>query len=221
MGYTVAAFEAAGFQPRDENFYVMHNKPGCMLGRVALRDDRTLFLFVFADRPDDRTPGHDIVAQKALLRTRFGGSGWESLRILDALDGAEGLYFDRVSQIEMPAWSRGCVALVGDAAFCPSLMAGQGSALAMAAAYMLAGELGRQNASSEQAFSRYEALYRPFIETKQRATKGFSASLAPKTTMGLLFRNLVISAAAIPGLARLTFGRDITDKLVLPDYQWC
>jgi 2-polyprenyl-6-methoxyphenol hydroxylase-like FAD-dependent oxidoreductase len=220
LGYTVAAFEAAGFRPRDENVYVMHNKPGRMLGRVALRDDRTLFLFVFADDPDDRSPEHDIVAQKALLRRRYGGTGWESLRILDALDRAEHLYFDRVSQIEMPAWSRGRVALVGDAAFSPSLMAGQGSALAMAAAYLLAGELGRPDASTEQAFNRYEALFRPFIETKQRAAKGFSSALAPKTGLGLLFRNLVISAAAIPGLARLTFGRDITDKLVLPNYAW-
>lgn len=197
----------------------MHNRPGCMLGRVTLRDDRTLFLFVLADHPDDGTPGHDIAAQKALLRRRYGGNGWESLRVLDALDRAEDLYFDRVSQIEMPAWSRGRVALVGDAAFCPSLMVGQGSALAMAAAYVLAGELGRPDISAEQAFNRYESLFRPFIETKQRAAMGFSASLAPKTALGLLFRNLVISAAAIPGLARLTFGRDITDKLALPEYR--
>ena len=33
--------------------------------------------------------------------------------------------------------------LVGDAAFCPSLLAGQGSALAMIGAYVLAGELGQ------------------------------------------------------------------------------
>jgi 2-polyprenyl-6-methoxyphenol hydroxylase-like FAD-dependent oxidoreductase len=220
LGYTVAAFEVAGFRPRDENVYVMHNKPGCMLGRVALRDDRSLFLFVFADHPDDGVPGHDIGAQKALLRGRYGRTGWESRRILDALDRADDVYFDRVSQIEMPVWSRGRVALVGDAAFSPSLMAGQGSALAMAAAYVLAGELGRPDASAEQAFSRYEALFRPFITTKQRAARGFGASLAPKTALGLLFRNLIISAAAIPGLARRTFGRDIIDKLVLPDYKW-
>jgi 2-polyprenyl-6-methoxyphenol hydroxylase-like FAD-dependent oxidoreductase len=35
------------------------------------------------------------------------------------------------------------VILVGDAAFCVSLLAGQGSALAMVAAYILAGELYR------------------------------------------------------------------------------
>lgn len=49
---------------------------------------------------------------------------------------------DRVSQIRMDTWSNGRVGLIGDAAFCPSLLAGQGSALAMIAAYALAGELG-------------------------------------------------------------------------------
>src|SRR5258708_4274427 len=51
--------------------------------------------------------------------------------------GSDDLHFDRVSQIHMQAWSRGRIALFGDAAFCASLMAGQGSALAMTAAYVL------------------------------------------------------------------------------------
>ena len=53
------------------------------------------------------------------------------------------LYFDRVSQIRMPKWSQGRIALVGDAAYCVSLVAGQGSALAMTGAYVLAGELAK------------------------------------------------------------------------------
>jgi len=35
--------------------------------------------------------------------------------------------------------------LVGDAAYCPSLLAGEGAAFAMAGAYILAGELQRSN----------------------------------------------------------------------------
>ena len=51
------------------------------------------------------------------------------------------IYFDRVSQIRMDRWTKGRTALVGDAAACVSLMAGEGSGLAMAEAYVLAGEL--------------------------------------------------------------------------------
>ena len=48
LGYVVAAFEARGYRPRDEDVYVIYSEPGRMVGRVALRDDRTLILFVFA-----------------------------------------------------------------------------------------------------------------------------------------------------------------------------
>lgn len=56
---------------------------------------------------------------------------------------ARAFHFDRASQIRMPSWSRGRMALIGDAAARPSLLAGQGSALAMVEAYVLAAELNR------------------------------------------------------------------------------
>lgn len=74
-----------------------------------------------------------------MLHRRFGDGKWECARIVDELDGTQHLYFDRVSQIRMQTWSQGRVALVGDAVFCVSMMAGQGSTLAMTAAYVLAG----------------------------------------------------------------------------------
>jgi 2-polyprenyl-6-methoxyphenol hydroxylase-like FAD-dependent oxidoreductase len=220
LAYTVAAFEASGYRPRDEGVYVMYNEPGRMLGRVALRDDRTLFLFVFADTVSGSYATSGVEAQKALVRQRYRGGGWETSGILDELERADDLYFDRVSQIHMPHWSQRRVALVGDAAFCVSLMAGQGSALAMTGAYVLAGELGRPGASHAEAYQRYERLLRAYMETKQKAAKSFSSAFAPKTAMGLLVRNLIIGAAVIPGFARLTFGRDVTDRLALPRYQW-
>ena len=220
LGHTVAAFQASGYRPRDEDVYVAHNEPGRMLGRVTLRDDRALFLFVFVNSTSPSQAPQDVAEQKTLLRQRYSGGRWETSQILDALDRCNDLYFDRVSQIHMPRWSDGRIALVGDAAFCVSLMAGQGSALAMTAAYVLAGELGRSGTSYHEAFQRYENRLRAYIETKQRAAKTFSAAFAPKTAFGLLFRNLVVRATAIPGLARFTFGRDITDKLELPKYDW-
>ena len=155
-----------------------------------------------------------------MLRERFGADKWESPRILDELDRAPDLYFDRVSQIKMKNWSKGRVALVGDAAFCASLMAGQGSALAMTAAYVLAGELAKAAGRHETAFREYEGLLRAYIGSKQAGAERFSAAFAPKSRWGLFLRNQVIRACAIPGLARLAFGRDIIDTLQLPDYGW-
>jgi 2-polyprenyl-6-methoxyphenol hydroxylase-like FAD-dependent oxidoreductase len=220
LGYLVAAFEVAGYRPRDENVYVIHSRPGRMLGRIALRDDRTLFLFVFASEIECMSATSDLQAQKTKLRETFGGGDWEYAKIFDALDGAQDLYFDRVSQIKMPSWSNGRVALVGDAAFCVSLMAGQGSALAMTAAYVLAGELSKADGRHIEAFANYEALLRNYIAAKQRGAERFSAAFAPRTRWGLRFRNAVINVCAIPGLARYAFGRDIADTLQLPSYEW-
>ena len=102
LGYIVAAFEASGYRPRDEDVYVTYCKPGRMLGRVALNDDRTLFLFVFATDIDARSEKLDLPAQKAMLRMTFGDGKWESPRILSELDRTQELYFDRVSQLKMP-----------------------------------------------------------------------------------------------------------------------
>ena len=218
LGYAVAAFEASGYRPRDEDVYFMYGEPGRMLGRFTLHDNRTLFLFVFTANRGELPA--TLEAQKATLHDLYGRGGWECEKILSELDRTNELYFDSVSQIKMQNWSSGRVALVGDAAFCVSLLAGQGSALAMIAAYVLAGELSASHGRHERAFAGYEARLRGYIDTKQRAAERFAGALAPRTRAGLHFRNLVVKAFAIPGLARLAIGRDIADRIEIPDYPW-
>ena len=218
LGYVVAAFEVRGYRPRDEGVYFMYGQPGRMIGRFTLRDNRTLFLFVFAT--DSSFLPESLELQKTTLREKYGDGKWECPRILDELDRTYELYFDRVSLIRMESWSRGRVVLVGDAAFCVSLVTGQGSALAMISAYVLAGELANAGGRHEEAFDKYEALLRPYIDTKQRGAERFAAAFAPKTPWGLWFRNQVIKTFAIPGLAKVAVGREVIDTLKLPDYRW-
>jgi 2-polyprenyl-6-methoxyphenol hydroxylase-like FAD-dependent oxidoreductase len=218
LGYVVAAFESRGYRPRDEGTYVSFTAPGRQVARFALDDDRTMFLFVFAAAQPPAAEPHDILAQKAILHRAFDGAGWECPRILAALDRCTNLYFDRVSQIRMKGWSRGRVALVGDAAFCPSLLAGQGSALAMTASYVLAGELTRAQGAFRQAFSDYEKLLRPFMAEKQEAAASFAKTFAPKTRFGLYLRNQITKAFRFPIIADLVIGNSLVDRLALPDY---
>ncbi|TPL75258.1 FAD-binding domain [Mesorhizobium sp. B2-3-13] len=218
LGYAVAAFETHDYRPREEDAYVMYGRPGQLVGRFTLRDNRSLFLFVFTSQ-DDPTPV-GLHAQKAMLRQRYRDAKWECPRILEELDKTTELYFDSVSQIRMNRWTNGRIALTGDAAFCVSLLAGQGSALAMISAYVLAGELLRAEGRHEEAFPKYEAYLRDYIGRKQQGAERFATALAPKTQVGLWFRNLVIRIFAIPGLARLAVSREIADSLELPDYPW-
>lgn len=217
LGIKVAAFEAEGYRPRDELVYVMYPQVGQEVSRFSMRNNRTMFLFTFADR-DPRGP-LDLVGQKASLRERFANSGWECPQILDALDAAHDLYFDRVSQIEMnDSWANGRVTLVGDAASCVSLLGGQGSALAMTAAYILAGELRRAEGRHANAFARYQQLFGPFVSMKQHAARRFAGGFAPKSAMSLFFRNKLFSLFSIEWIAKLIAGREFRDRITLPDY---
>jgi 2-polyprenyl-6-methoxyphenol hydroxylase-like FAD-dependent oxidoreductase len=221
LGHKVAAFEASGYGPRDDLVYIMHTEVGQQVGRFALRGDRTLFFFIFAETssaiPDD------IDAQKRLLRQRFGNSGWECPQILRALDSAQDLYFDRVSQIRLKsedglAWTRGRVSLIGDAAWCVSLLAGQGSAIAMAGAYIVAGELHRAGGDYRTAFARYENQFAEFVMRKQRGALKFAGTFAPKSRLSMRLRNSIMNLLRIPWIADFVLARDLGDKLKLPEY---
>ncbi len=219
LGYMVAAFEVDGYRPRDEGVYVSYAAPGRQVARFAMRGDRTLFLFVFAAVESPSVDPHEVGAHNAVLHGVFDRAGWECPKILAALDDCDDVYFDRVSQVRMAAWSLGRVALVGDAAFCPSLLAGEGSGLAMTAAYVLAGELAAAGGRPATAFQRYEQVLGSFIAGKQKAARRFAGSFAPKTKFGLCLRNQITKAFAFPVVADLVLGRSVVDDLDLPVYR--
>jgi 2-polyprenyl-6-methoxyphenol hydroxylase-like FAD-dependent oxidoreductase len=216
LGLKVAAFTAKGYRPRDDLVYVLHNEVGLQIGRFSMRDDQTLFLFTFRD--SDPTLPPDAAQQKALLRERFRGAGWEIAGILAALEGADDLYLDRVSQIAMDTWSKGRIALVGDAACCISLLGGQGSALAMVGAYVLAGELALEQGVHARAFVRYHERLGHFLARKQRAAVGMAPFFAPGSALSILLRNQVMKLLGIPAVAKLAAGRDLRDEFELPPY---
>ena len=218
LGYTVAAFQADGYPFRDEGVYVAYSVPGRQAARFATHNGRTLFLLIFASDRSTYSKPHDVLARKAFLHREFDNAGWECQRILAAMDNCDDIYFDSVSQISMETWSSGRVALIGDAAFCPSLLAGQGSALAMISAYVLAGELGQAPARPESAFTRYDEMLRRFMTDKQKTAEKFASSFAPRTRLGLFLRNQMTKAFAIPYVAGLMLGPSVRDELTLPNY---
>ena len=214
LGITVAAFELEGYRPRDELVAVMHTQVGYQVTRLSLRDDATMFLFTFLD--DGRLAAHETDAQRAALRARFAGAGWEVPAILERLGSATTFYWDRVSQIRMPAWTRGRVALLGDAAACVSLLAGQGTALAMVEAYVLAAALAEARGDHAAAFARYEGTLMPFLRTKQRAAVRLAPAFAPRTGGQLFLRNAVLKLLGVPFVARLAMGNTLRDAIALP-----
>lgn len=151
------------------------------------------------------------------MRERFAQDGWECPQILERLDGVDDLYFDAVSQIRAPAWSRGRVALVGDAAYCPSLLAGAGAAFAMLGAFLLAGELQRAD-GDPAALRAYEGRLRRYIERQQASAVRFASSFAPRTALGLSLRNAALNLMRIGPLGAWYARRAFANELELPAY---
>src|SRR6516162_6777551 len=218
LGYQAAAFEVEGYRPRDELVYVGYGVPGRQVFRFSMREDKTLFLFVFRDEylPGE-SPTNDE-ERKSVLTQVFADVGWECPQILAAMASVGNIYFDRVSQIRLDRWSKGHTALVGDAAACVSLLAGQGSILAMAEAYVLAGELRNCGGDYSAAFARYEERLMPLLKRKQKSAAKFASSFAPKTAFGIAFRNLVMRLMWLRFVVDFFIGRELRDQVELPDY---
>jgi 2-polyprenyl-6-methoxyphenol hydroxylase-like FAD-dependent oxidoreductase len=218
IGYYVGAFTSRGYRPRDELAYVSYGIPGRQISRFALSHDRTMFLFVFAAGRLRGGEPDTLAQRKRTLAEVFDDSGWEWPRIRLQLDASKDVYFDRVSQVAMGSWSRGRVALVGDAAACISLVGGEGTGLAMTEAYVMAGEIARHDGDHAVAFAAYERRLRPFVEGKQRAARAFAGSFAPRTALGVWLRNQATRLMAVPGVPNLLMSAQLRDALELPDY---
>ena len=214
LGIVVCAFDVVGYQPRDELVAFMYAETGFQLVRLSLPGDVTMFVVTLRHEGDALAP--DTTAVQSLLRERLSGGGWETPAMLEAMSSARTFYADRVSQIRMPTWARGRVGLVGDAAACPSLLAGQGSALAMVEAYVLAAELARLDADHVEAFARYRARLAPLVRSKQDAAKGLGVAFAPKNRLHLAVRNAAMRAMGLPHVAGRVMGKSFRDAVELP-----
>jgi 2-polyprenyl-6-methoxyphenol hydroxylase-like FAD-dependent oxidoreductase len=218
LGYHVAAFEIQGYRPRDELVYVSHAVPGRQISRFSMRAGKTLFLFIFRDEYLAAPRPSSDQERKAALTNAFADVGWECPQILEVMHDANDVYFDRVSQIRLDRWTKGRIALIGDAAACVSLLAGEGTGLAMAEAYVLAGELRACGNDHIAAFARYQERMMPFLKHKQESAARFASAFAPKSAAGITVRNLVTRLMRIPFVADQLIGRDLRDDLTVPGY---
>lgn len=106
--------------------------------------------------------------QQEILQNAFADGGWEIPRLLSYMKEAPDFYFDCIAQIHMPHWTKGRIALAGDAGYASSPVSGQGTSVALVGAYVLAGELAEAQGDYHLAFQRYEENLRTFVEKNQK-----------------------------------------------------
>jgi 2-polyprenyl-6-methoxyphenol hydroxylase-like FAD-dependent oxidoreductase len=188
LGCYVAIFTTANRLKLD-GWELFYSVPGKTAGLYPMRQDaeaKAMFYFASAPLRYDR---HDVGEQKRLVAKAFAGVGWEVPQMLRSMEEAPDFYFDRVCQVRMDTWSHGRVALLGDAAHCPSPMAGMGTSLALVGAYVLAGELATEAGAHSAAFARYERAMRDYVHMGQKQVNGASGFLVPNSRAQIWFRN--------------------------------
>ncbi|MEU1285074.1 FAD-dependent monooxygenase [Kitasatospora sp. NPDC005856] len=163
----------------------------------------------------------DPRAQRELVAASFPDRVWHVPHLVQAMRDADDLFFDIVSQIHLPTWSRGRVALAGDAAHATSFLSGQGSSVALVGAYVLAGELATHS-DHTAAFAAYEHRMRPFAELNQALATSGGTVVAPTTREQLEARNALLrdpeAVAKELATGAAQAGRAAHSDLSLPDY---
>jgi 2-polyprenyl-6-methoxyphenol hydroxylase-like FAD-dependent oxidoreductase len=201
---------------------IIYSEPGRTAGALAVRESPRAFGFL-AFATEESPSGKRLSAAEQIEWTArvFASGGWEVPRMIEAMRHADDLYFDTVSQIRMPYWSKGRVGLVGDSAFAPSFLSGQGTSLAIVGAYLLAGELASHEDAAD-AFASYERIARPFVEANQDLPfREGGSSLLLRTQEELDARNLGLASLANGDASSVKddYVREVHNSLRLPDYE--
>jgi 2-polyprenyl-6-methoxyphenol hydroxylase-like FAD-dependent oxidoreductase len=170
-------------------------------GRTALLNgyhDRTDIALAFRSDAEIDYDYRDRARQRRMVHDHFDGLGWKVPAVLEHLDADDDFYFDKVNQIRMPTWSKGRVALVGDAGYCVSPVAGMGGSMAIIGAARLAEALQHHGNDHETAFREYHEKLHSFVDDVQEkaATEGM-AMMFPSDEEELAERNRVISEGAL------------------------
>ena len=209
-GYHFGVFTTDNYLGLDETCMQMYSVPG---KRVALRSTRgnqdLVAFFLFKQPTPLRYDHRDVEQHKQLLASAFAGEAWEVPTLLEKMHTAPDLYFDAVSQIRMQRWSQGRVVLLGDAGYCPALLSGQGSSLAMMGAYILAGELKVALGDHEQAFQQYERVFRPVVRQEQKQAGTSARFLVPATPVDLWVQTRLVPLLLPPVLVAAERGRGL------------
>ena len=206
LGYYVASYAittGADFEAGFVNYWESNR----MVGVYHNADGFIQAFFVFASEDVGHVPPKK---REAMLRQHYEGAGWQVETLLNGMTAGTPIFLDSVTQIVMPQWSCERVALVGDAAYCPTLISGQGASLAMGGAYILAEELGK-TAAVPTALANYEMRLRPHIEEKQEKARKLAKSFVPRSRARIWLNHLMLKllfSRPFRSLASQQFGAD-------------
>ncbi|HEX2772930.1 MAG TPA: FAD-dependent monooxygenase [Micromonosporaceae bacterium] len=173
-----------------ENWFLMYNAPGGLVAGIRPERGGTAKASLsFTSNPldYDRRGARD---QQRILADRMADAGWRVPELLAAMPDAPDFYFDSICQVHVDRWWRGRVALVGDAGYCGSPLAGLGTSMSLVGAYVLAGELAATPDDHEAAFARYQDEMRDYVGACMQLPPGGVHGFAPRSQLMISLRAL-------------------------------
>lgn len=175
-------------------WYLMHTaRRGRVVSVRPSRTDGTVKAGLAIRGTDAHRLGRE--EQFALFEREFADIGWVTPQLLRAMRTADDWAYQDLAQVKLDGWTRGRVALLGDAGYCPTPLTGLGTTLALVGAYVLAGELGRADGEVATALARYDAVMRPFVAKAQELPPGSPAGFAPMGRIGVALGDLTYRTA--------------------------
>src|ERR1700733_3278411 len=173
----------------EEDTAQMYNVPGKVVMLNAY-NNKTDIIFCFYSEREIAYSYRDQEEQRGIIHQQFSYEGWRTRELLEELSRCRDFYFDKMCQVRMPSWTKGRVALVGDAGYCASPAAGMGGSLAMVGAATLADALEKHNGNFELAFQDYNDSLRSFVEDVQAQAVNFGLDMfIPRSEEALQRRN--------------------------------
>ncbi|MEV0057698.1 FAD-dependent monooxygenase [Saccharopolyspora shandongensis] len=181
-------------EAQSEGANSIYNVPRRMAG-IFRYNGKAVAVFQFRSEPIDYDR-HDLDAQKKILIDAFAGHrSWRIPELLDAARADPGFFLTSASQIHLPSWHRGRVALVGDAGYSPAYLSGRGTSLALTGARFIAEELERCGNDHTAAFARYETRQRPYVTFAQDRVDSGRDRMLPATWADIAARNKALQAS--------------------------
>jgi 2-polyprenyl-6-methoxyphenol hydroxylase-like FAD-dependent oxidoreductase len=164
---------------------------------------------------------------KKHVAQRFASSAWRVPELIEGMMRSEDFYVTEVVQVKAPTLHRGRFVLVGDAGYAPG-PTGAGTSLALAGAYVLAGEVLRHKDDLATGLRAYEERMRPIIKDLQTVPPGILTMLGPQTEWGLWLRNFILGivdwgmkfGSLFSWMGGWYSSAFAGDKFGLPEYEW-
>ncbi|KAL8794793.1 MAG: hypothetical protein Q9182_007590 [Xanthomendoza sp. 2 TL-2023] len=194
-----AAFFSIPAEPRDRPWATSFSRPGRRAAFLKPQTEKESSAYLTVAKHDQRLrdarESRDVKRQKDIVAEIFEGQGWEVERIVKGMMETKNFYFEEISQVKLEKWSQGRCVLLGDTAYCPSPLTGQGTKLAILGAYILAAKLVKDIDNPEKAFEQYDKDMRPYVNKLQPIPLGgyLPKLLNPDTAWGVWILRTIVS----------------------------